>query len=338
VNDPDDPLVHDDPLERAAPLVVEVPALLAGVRVDRAVAMLANVSRNVASGLIESGGVRIDGTVVTVGRSSLHEGAVLTIFVTDPGDGAVDAEDGVAFDVAYADVAVAVVNKPAGLVVHPGAGHQRGTLVGGLLARFPDLETLVASGVCPADRPGIVHRLDKGTSGLLAVARTEQAYHALVGQLADRSMERRYLALVEGSVPDDRGEIDAPIGRSTRTPTKMAVAAGGRAARTGYTVRERYHLPRPLTLVELRLQSGRTHQIRVHMAAIGHPVVGDARYGAPESALGSGRFFLHAFRLAFAHPVTGERMEFSATLPADIEKFLGGLVDPDHVGVEGEGG
>jgi 23S rRNA pseudouridine1911/1915/1917 synthase len=240
--------------------------------------------------------------------------------------------------VVHADADVAVVDKPAGLVVHPGAGHQEGTLVGGLLSRFPDLSALVASGVCPPDRPGIVHRLDKGTSGLLAVARTEAAYGALVAQLADRSMQRRYLALVEGSVADDRGEVDAPIGRSTRTPTKMAIAAGGRAARTGFTVLERRFLPRPTTLVELSLRSGRTHQIRVHMAAIGHPVVGDARYGTPERALGPGRFFLHAHSLGFTHPTSGEHMEFSAGLPADLDRFLGGLVDAEDVSVEGEGG
>jgi 23S rRNA pseudouridine1911/1915/1917 synthase len=319
-------------------MAVEVPPLLAGVRVDRAVAMLANVSRAVATVLIASGGVRVDGAVVTVGRSALHEGAILTITLPEPGGAGVEAESGVEFAVVHADADVAVVDKPAGLVVHPGAGHQEGTLVGGLLSRFPDLSALVASGVCPPDRPGIVHRLDKGTSGLLAVARTEAAYGALVAQLADRSMQRRYLALVEGSVADDRGEVDAPIGRSTRTPTKMAIAAGGRAARTGFTVLERRFLPRPTTLVELSLRSGRTHQIRVHMAAIGHPVVGDARYGTPERALGPGRFFLHAHSLGFTHPTSGEHMEFSAGLPADLDRFLGGLVDAEDVSVEGEGG
>jgi len=324
--------------EVEGPLVVEVPPLLAGVRVDRAVAMLADVSRSVATGLIAAGRVKVDDRVVTVGRTTLIEGAILTVTLPETGEDDVEAEAGVAFEVVYADAEVAVVNKPAGLVVHPGAGHQLGTLVGGLLSRFPDLATLVASGICPADRPGIVHRLDKGTSGLLAVARTELAYHALVGQLADRSMERRYLALVEGNVPDDRGEIDAPIGRSTRTPTKMAVSASGRAARTGFTVLARHSVPRPTTLVELKLESGRTHQIRVHMAAIGHPVVGDARYGTPERSLGSGRFFLHAFRLEFTHPVSGERMEFSAPLPDDLSAFLGRLMDTEDVGVEGEGG
>jgi 23S rRNA pseudouridine1911/1915/1917 synthase len=319
-------------------LVLEVPPLLAGVRVDRAVAMLADVSRTVATELIVAGRVLVDDVAVTVGRNQLREGATLTIALPEPGGDDVEAEAGVQFEVVYADEAVAVVNKPAGLVVHPGAGHQLGTLVGGLLSRFPDLAELVAAGVCPSDRPGIVHRLDKGTSGLLAVARTEPAYRALVAQLADRSMARTYLALVEGEVADDRGEVDAPIGRSTRTPTKMAVSASGRSARTGFTVRKRLQSPRPTTLVELSLQSGRTHQIRVHMAAIGHPVVGDARYGTPEKALGHGRFFLHAYQLGFTHPTTGERLEFSAPLPADLESFLGGLVDAEDIGVEGEGG
>jgi 23S rRNA pseudouridine1911/1915/1917 synthase len=229
----------------------------------------------------------------------------------------------VRFEVVFADDVVAVVDKPAGLVVHPGAGHDQGTLVGGLLARFPDLAQLVAAGVCPPDRPGIVHRLDKGTSGLLAVARTEEAFRALVDQLATRTMERRYLALVEGDVTEERGEVEAPIGRSARTPTKMAVTASGKPARTSYTVLERRGGERPTTLLELSLQSGRTHQIRVHMAAVGHPVVGDARYGAPDKRLGGGRFFLHAFKLAFAHPTTGARTECTSPLPEDLSAYLG---------------
>ncbi|HEX4433608.1 MAG TPA: RluA family pseudouridine synthase [Acidimicrobiales bacterium] len=301
----------------------EVPALLGGVRVDRGVAMVADVSRGTAAHLIAEGRVHVDGAAVTVGRSVLREGSTLTIVLPAPVAVGVRAEPGVAFDVVYADDAVAVVDKPAGLVVHPGAGHDEGTLVGGLLARFPDLAGLVAAGVCPPDRPGIVHRLDKGTSGLLAVARTEAAYRALVDQLATRTMERRYLALVVGTVADDRGEVEAPIGRSTRTPTKMAVTASGKPARTGYTVLERRSGEQPTTLLELALQSGRTHQIRVHMAAIGHPVVGDARYGTPDKRLGSGRFFLHAFKLGFLHPDTGARIDFTSPLPEDLRTYLG---------------
>jgi 23S rRNA pseudouridine1911/1915/1917 synthase len=302
-------------------LSIEVPTLLAGVRIDRGVAMMANVSRTMATELIAGGRVTVDDVVVMEGKVVLREGSRLTVILAESRGQGVAPEAGVSFEVVHADAHVVVVDKPAGLVVHPGAGHHDGTLVGGLLARYPDLGELVDAGVCPPDRPGIVHRLDKGTSGLLAVARTEEAYTSLVGQLADRTMERRYLALVEGTVVDDRGEIDAPIGRSTRTPTKMAIAAGGRSARTGYTVLERRTEPRPTTLLELKLESGRTHQIRVHMAAIGHPVVGDARYGTPDRRLGSGRFFLHAFQLAFTHPHTGERVEFSAALPVDLERY-----------------
>jgi 23S rRNA pseudouridine1911/1915/1917 synthase len=301
----------------------EVPALLAGVRVDRAVAMVADVSRGLATQLIADGRVLVDGSPVSVGRAVLREGAIVTITLPPNRDEAVGAEPGVRFEVVFADDALAVVDKPAGLVVHPGAGHDEGTLVGGLLARFPDLAQLVATGVCPPDRPGIVHRLDKGTSGLLAVARTEEAFRALVDQLATRTMERRYLALVEGEVAEERGEVEAPIGRSTRTPTKMAVTASGKPARTSYTVLERRGGERPTTLLELALQSGRTHQIRVHMAAVGHPVVGDARYGAPDKRLGSGRFFLHAFKLAFSHPTTGARIESTSPLPEDLSTFLG---------------
>jgi 23S rRNA pseudouridine1911/1915/1917 synthase len=305
-------------------IVIEVPGTLAGVRVDRGVAMVADVSRQVAAELVSGGRVLVDDAVVLIGRSLLRQGSRLTVHLPDPVAAGVEAESGVAFALVHADSDVAVVDKPAGLVVHPGAGHREGTLVGGLLAQFPELRELVRAGVCAADRPGIVHRLDKGTSGLLAVARSIAAYESLVGQLASRTMERRYLALVEGEVVDSQGEIDAPIGRSTRTPTKMAIAAGGKPARTRYTVREHYGGSRPTTLVELSLQSGRTHQIRVHMAAIGHPVIGDARYGTPDRRLGSGRFFLHAFRLAFTHPSTGVRMDFSSPLPPDLEVFLAG--------------
>jgi 23S rRNA pseudouridine1911/1915/1917 synthase len=303
----------------------EIPALMAGVRVDRGVSMVAGVSRTAAAALIDDGRVLVDGAPVAAGRSVLKEGATLTVHLPASGPAGPLAEPGVRFTVVHADALVAVVDKPAGLVVHPGAGHGEGTLVGGLLARFPDLADLVAAGVCPPERPGIVHRLDKGTSGLLAVARTAASYRSLVAQLATRSMERQYLALVVGEVADERGEIEAPIGRSARTPTKMAVTAGGRPARTSYRVVERRGggTSAPTTLVELALQSGRTHQIRVHMAAIGHPVVGDARYGAPDRRLGSGRFFLHAFRLSFDHPGSGVRLTFTSQLPEDLVAYLG---------------
>ena len=307
------------PGDGGAVVITEVPALLVGMRVDRAVAMMANVSRSVASELVAAGRVLVDGVPVPAGRTGLPEGAQLTVLLPDPDDPLVAAEPEVRFAVVHADDQVAVVDKPAGLVVHPGAGHVRGTLVGGLLASFPELGELVEAGVCPPERPGIVHRLDKGTSGLMVVARTAAAYGSLVDQLATRTMERRYVALVTGTLADDRGEVEAPIGRSARTPTKMAVTAGGKPARTSYTVLERMESS---TLVALALQTGRTHQIRVHMAAIGHPVVGDARYGVPDRELGSGRFFLHAGTLAFVHPGSGTRVEFSSALPEDLTTYL----------------
>lgn len=327
-------------------VVVTVPALLQGVRVDRAVAMLTGISRSLASELVAAGRVQVDGTVVTVRSLSLEEGAVLRVDLPPGGDGTLAADPDVAFDVVYEDDQVVVVDKPAGLVVHPGAGRSRGTLASGLLARYPDLTEL--SGVSDPQRPGIVHRLDRGTSGLLVVARTEPAYRSLVAQLAARSVTRRYLALVAGHVAEDRGVVEAPIGRSTRTPTRMAVSAQGKAARTSYTVLCRYREPLPSSLLVLGLDTGRTHQIRVHLSAIGHPVVGDDRYGRQGrpsepgrpsehdrpnersgpgrvggSLLRPGRLFLHAAELGFDHPATGAFMRWTSSLPPDLSAVLG---------------
>lgn len=218
----------------------------------------------------------------------------------------------------HEDAQVIVVDKAAGVVVHPGSGHGRGTLVQGLLARFPDL---AQSGAGEPDRPGIVHRLDKGTSGLLVVARTEDAYHSLVDQLKNRSVDRRYLCLVWGHLSSPDGLVDAPVGRASTDPTRMAVSARGRPARTRYHVLERRTDP-DVTLLECRLETGRTHQVRVHLASIGHPVVGDARYGGSRSSLVIGRPFLHAHRLGFAHPADGERVSFSSPLPSELEALL----------------
>jgi len=204
-------------------------------------------------------------------------------------------------------------------VVHPGAGHPDGTLVNGLLARYPEL-----AGVGDAARPGIVHRLDRDTSGLLAVARTPRAYDDLVHQLAARTVERRYVALVWGRLASPRGVIDAPIGRSESRRTRMAVRETGKPARTEYDVRTVYERPL-VSLLDLKLETGRTHQIRVHLNAIGHPVVGDATYGGARDSLPLARPFLHAASLAFDHPVTGERLQFDDPLPAELQAVLAGL-------------
>jgi len=219
-----------------------------------------------------------------------------------------------------------VVDKPAGVVVHPGAGNTTGTLVQHLTALFPDI---VAAG--PDDeRPGVVHRLDKGTSGLLVVARTAKAREGLVRQMAGRSAERVYISLVHGRLDDDEGVVDAPLGRSPSQRVKMAVVQGGRSARTHYWAHQRCSGPLPATLVTCRLETGRTHQVRAHFAALHHPVVGDAQYAGRQLMAitnkvlpGLGRPFLHAARLGFVHPVSGEVMRFSSPLP---EELAGALV------------
>jgi 23S rRNA pseudouridine1911/1915/1917 synthase len=192
-----------------------------------------------------------------------------------------------------------------------------GTLVGGLLERYPELAKLPAEGFGSSERPGIVHRLDKDTSGLLVVARSSRAYRSLTEQMAARTAKRTYLALALGTMRAAQGVIDAPIGRSSRDPTKMAVANAGREARTSYRVLQRFAEPIEATELELQLQTGRTHQIRVHLAAIGHPVLGDGRYGGSRRSSGVRRTMLHAARLGFLAPGSGEALEFEASPPED---------------------
>jgi 23S rRNA pseudouridine1911/1915/1917 synthase len=300
---------------------VEVPAALAGERVDRAVAFLTGRTRAAVAELVAAGGVRVGGQPVATRSRRVAEGDILEVDL--PAEAAVGLrpDPAVVVPVVWADDHVAVIDKPAGLVVHPGAGHASGTLVHGLLARFPSL----AEGPGDPGRPGLVHRLDKGTSGLLAVALTAEALGSLRAQLEARTVDRRYTALVWGAVEAGEGLIDAPVGRATADPTRMAVSHRGRVARTRYQVVERYEAPASLTLLECRLETGRTHQIRVHLAAIGHPVVGDARYGGARAELPAPRPFLHAGRLGFDHPVTGERVDVSAPLPEDLKELHGGI-------------
>jgi 23S rRNA pseudouridine1911/1915/1917 synthase len=292
-----------------------VPAVLAGERTDKVVAMLTGLPRADVAALVGAGGVRVNGTPVTTRSRKLEEGDELEVAVPERVSSVLTPDPSVPVSLVHADDDVVVVDKPAGLVVHPGAGNDSGTLVHGLLARFPQL----AGGPGDPGRPGIVHRLDKGTSGLLAVALTERAYASLVAQLQSRTMERRYVALVWGHVEADAGMVDAPVGRSGRDPTRMSVSRRGKDARTRYRVEARYDHPVPLTLLECSLETGRTHQIRVHLAAIGHPVVGDSRYGGARTDLPAARPFLHAGRLAFDHPGTGERIELRSPLPEDLE-------------------
>jgi 23S rRNA pseudouridine1911/1915/1917 synthase len=300
-----------------------VPPALAGQRLDRVVALVADVSRAEAATLVTGGAVAVDGQAVTKVSERVAEGAQVTVEVDDAVvDTSPEPDPAVEVRIVHVDDDVVVIDKQSDLVVHPGAGHATGTLVGGLLARFPDI-----AGVGDPERPGIVHRLDRDTSGLLVVARTQAAYESLVGQLSARTVERRYLALVSGHPDPPRGLVDAPIGRSPRQPTLMAVRADGKEARTRYQVLEPFAEPQPVALVECRLETGRTHQIRVHMRAIEHPIVGDTRYGGGRTRVVCPRPFLHAADLAFSHPATGERVAFSAPLPADLDAVLQGLRD-----------
>ena len=304
-----------------------VPSALDGERLDRTLALLTGLSRNDVNAVVDAGKVMVGSKRVTSRSRRVREGEEVTVEGPLPSAQArrPGAEPWVDVPVVYSDDDVIVVDKPAGLVVHPGAGSHTGTLVHGLLARFPD----VAGAGGEADRPGIVHRLDKGTSGLLVVARTPAAFASLAAQMAGRTVGREYVALVLGSIESDEGLIDAPLGRSPAEPTKMRVQAGGRPARTEYEVVERYIEPVSTTLLASRLQTGRTHQIRVHFASIGHPVVGDERYGSRKlgnwDPLPRGRPFLHASKLEFDHPKTGARLAFKSPLPPDLSGVLASI-------------
>jgi 23S rRNA pseudouridine1911/1915/1917 synthase len=301
---------------------VPVPSSLAGQRLDRAVALLANVSRARANSLLGDGRVRVDGEVVRTRHQLLREGQHLEVNLPVSTVG-LAPDLGVPYEVVLEDPDLLVVDKPPGVSVHPGAGRTTGTLVQGLLARYPELAELPPAGAGDPGRPGIVHRIDRDTSGLLVVARTPAAYHALRQAIDEHRVERTYLALVHGQ-PEDRGLVDAPIGRSLRHPDRMAVQAGGRPARSWFEVLARYDEPRSLALLRVTLETGRTHQIRVHLAAIGHPVVGDRRYGrsGDQRSLGALRQWLHASELALAHPLDGRPLRAEAPLPHDLRAVL----------------
>ena len=310
--------MSDDTTGIARRIAETIPASLAGVRIDRVVSLIADISRNAAAMLIEAGGVSVDGSVVSSGKEKMIEGQSIVIDVAQAKGPELPAADSTkAMDVVYVDDDVIVVNKEAGVVVHPGAGNQSGTMVNFLLAGYPDI-----AGVGDPMRPGLVHRLDAGTTGLIVVARTQQAYESLVEQLSSRSVTRVYSVLVWGNPISLNGVIDAPIGRDQRDPTRMAVVVDGRASRTHYAVQQSFHAPKDAALVECRLETGRTHQIRVHLASIGHPVVGDATYGGVRAGLRAGRPMLHAKELAFDHPRTGERRTFTTPTPQDFSALL----------------
>ncbi|MDY3823967.1 RluA family pseudouridine synthase [Streptococcus sp.] len=286
----------------------------AGVRLDKALADLTELTRSQANDAIKKGEVLVNGKVVKA-KYAVKAGDEITYHLPEEEVLEILAED-IPLEIIYEDQDVAVVNKPQGMVVHPSAGHTSGTLVNALMHHIKDLSSI--NGVV---RPGIVHRIDKDTSGLLMIAKNDNAHRSLAAELKDKKSLRQYLAIVHGNLPNDRGVIEAPIGRSDKDRKKQAVIAGGRDALTRFKVLERFG---HYTLVELTLETGRTHQIRVHMAYIGHPVAGDPLYG-PKKSLKSNGQFLHAATLGFTHPTTKEEMVFSAEVPEIFEKTLDDL-------------
>jgi 23S rRNA pseudouridine1911/1915/1917 synthase len=303
---------------------VVVPDDMAGERADRIVAVLLGTSRAAARAAVASGGVRTaDGSVRPADR--LSGGTILEIDVA-PEVTALEPEPEIPIPVAYESPSVLVVDKPAGLVVHPGAGRVSGTLANGLVARYPGQFDLG-----PERRWGIVHRLDRDTSGFLMVARTPGAYRVLREALRRREVGRCYLALVVGTFDNATGTVDAPIGRDPVHPTRMAVTHDGRPSRTHYR-RVAAWFDADVTLLQVRLETGRTHQIRLHLRSIGHPVVGDATYGkrfsGPEG-IDPGRTWLHAIELGFPDPGGAGDILVKGRLPADLASSLDALGVPD---------
>lgn len=288
-----------------------------GLRLDVLLARRAALSRAAAQRLIADGRVTVDGRLF--GKHTVLRAGATVGYAFPPPAPPILVPETIDVPVLYEDEALLVVDKPPGLVVHPSPGHRRGTLVQALLQRG------VSGG--HGLRPGVVHRLDKDTSGLLVVARDESAYRTLVAAMAERRIRREYTALVVGCLPQDEGTIDAPIGRHVRDRTRMSIHTGRpRRAVTHFRATDR---PAGYTLLDVRLETGRTHQIRVHLAALGHPVAGDVVYGRRPRPAGLGRQFLHARRLCFPHPFEQERMmEFETPLPDDLRAFLDALPTP----------
>lgn len=281
-------------------------------RIDKFVAEInSEWSRSQVQQWIKDDVVTVNGKSVKV-NYKVKENDEITVTIPDPEELDIQAED-MNLEIYYEDADVLVVNKPRGMVVHPAPGHTSGTLVNGLMHHCTDL-----SGINGVMRPGIVHRIDKDTSGLLMVAKNDMAHESLVNQLVAKTVTRRYKAIVHGVIPHDKGTIDAPIGRDKKERQSMTVDENGKNAVTHFQVLERF---KDFTLVECRLETGRTHQIRVHMKYIGYPLAGDPKYG-PKKTLDMNGQALHAGILGFDHPRTGEYIQFEAPIPEVFEDAL----------------
>ena len=293
-------------------LQVTITRSLAGLRLDQALArLLPEESRTRLARLIESGHVRVDGATATP-RSKVKSGEAVEVRLAPRVEESAFAAERIDLSIVHEDDDVLVVDKPAGLVVHPGSGNWSGTMLNALLHHAPALAALA--------RAGLVHRLDKDTSGLLVVAKNEAAQASLVRQLQARTVKRSYLALARGKI-EREGVVDAPVGRHPKSRTRMAVVASGKPAVTHYRVKKRFAAH---TLLECDLETGRTHQIRVHLASIGHPIEGDPVYAGRGEAL-LPRQALHAWKLAFAHPRSGKTLRFESKPPRDLAALLKSL-------------
>jgi len=289
-----------------------------GTRLDKFLAeQVTDLSRSAIRRLIDTADVLVNGEPVKAGHK-LRSGDLVVACVPQP-EASEPAAEAIPLDIVYEDQVLIVINKPAGMVIHPAPGHQSGTLVNALLAHCSELAA--AAGSTGDARPGIVHRLDRDTSGLILVAKNEQIRRALQRQFQARQVHKGYLALLEGHLQAARGRIEAPLGRDPRHRQRMAVVPGGREAITEYRLLASY-AGGGYSLVEAEPKTGRTHQIRVHFASIGHPVVGDTVYGRRRTPLPVPRQFLHAQRLGFTHPLTGPTLEFEAPLPEDLAAVL----------------
>ena len=298
-----------------------------GERLDRFLARQSeDLSRSRLQRLISEGLVTLEGRSVRA-ASRLEPGQRVSVTVPDPSPTHLEPQD-IPVEVVYEDSDIVVVDKPAGLTVHPAPGHPDGTLVNAVLAICPDLQ-----GVGGHLRPGIVHRLDKDSSGLLVVAKNDRAHARLSGQLKERAFTKRYLALVRGRLSPAEAVIQAPLGRDPSNRKRIAIVTGGREATTTYKA---VRLLEGYTLAEVSPSTGRTHQIRVHFASLGHPLAGDATYGNADPRLG--RHFLHAQTLGFKHPSSGEYVEFTSPLPEELNAFLRGLEPATAAVARGVGG
>ena len=301
--------------EQIGALYLSVSEEDAGRRLDSFIASASELSRSAAQRLIENGAVLVCGKPQKA-KYAVKAGDGVEITLPEAGPTELVPED-IPLDIVYQDADIAVINKPVGMVVHPAPGNPSGTLVNALMYHLNDL-----SGIGGELRPGIVHRIDKDTSGLIVIAKNDRAHAFLSEQLKTHAVARTYIALAEGNFREDGGTVNAPIARHRTDRKRMAVAEGGREAVTHWSVLERFG---DMTLLSVELETGRTHQIRVHMAYINHPLVGDPVYGRAKNDLGFTGQALHAAKLRLTHPRTGEKMEFTAPLPPTFEAALARL-------------